>query len=105
MGDWKPPPPRLPLEPRAVPDAFCSFQPTECTQRLDKRGMTQTNSVWEGGLGTAWQRPGGLGDWGPELHVSVEFSHNSLDTGLAEWEMLSLREGSLVAIDPGLENV
>ena len=39
MGDWKPPHPRLPLESRAVPDAFCSFQPTESTQRLDKLGM------------------------------------------------------------------
>lgn len=39
MGDWKPSPPRLPLEPRAVPDVFCSFQPTESTQRLDKLGM------------------------------------------------------------------
>ena len=55
--------------------------------------------------GTAWQRPGGLSDWGPKLQASVEFSHNSLDTGLAEWERLSLREGSSVAIAPGLENV
>lgn len=93
MGDWKPPPPRLPLEPQAVPDAFCLFQPTECTQKLDKLGMTQINSVWGGRPGHSLAKHR-LHDWGPELHASVEFSHNSLDIGLAEWEMLSLREGS-----------